>query len=103
LRNFTKNVGKIEMALTAALLYKKNIENISVKNSARVLVVNKAEILNSTQLNRTTLFATLYEQIVSAPVGNRPNRSEPRVVKKRPKPYPRLHDKRSDWHASIDP
>ena len=41
----------------------------------------------------------LYDEIVTVKVGLRPGRSEPRAVKKRPKPFPRLNEKRSDWHA----
>lgn len=84
--------------LNAATFYGSHIENISVKTAGRILVANKIAIMNSQPSNRPALFAALYEQMVGVPVGNRPGRSEPRVVKRRPKPFPRLHGKRSDWH-----
>ena len=83
--------------INAAILYGTHIENISIKTAARVLVTNKTAILTTQQSNRPALFAALYEQMAGVPVGNRPGRSEPRVVKRRPKPYPRLHGQRSDW------
>ena len=89
--------------LNAATLYGSHTENISVKTAARILIANKTAILNSQQSNRPALFAVLYEQMVCVPVGNRPGRSEPRAVKRRPKPFPRLHGKRSDWPNRITP
>ena len=83
--------------LNAAIIFGSHIENISIKTAARVLVANKTAILMSQQLNRPALFAALYEQMIGVPVGNRPGRSEPRAVKKRPKPYPRLQGRRNDW------
>ena len=83
--------------LNAAIIFGSHIENISIKTAARVVVANKTAILMSQQLNRPALFAALYEQMTSVPVGNRPGRSEPRAVKKRPKPYPRLQGRRNDW------
>ncbi len=83
--------------LNAVILFGSHIENVSVKTAARVLVTNKNAILTSQRSSRPALFAALYEQMISVPVGNRPGRSEPRAVKKRPKPYPRLLGRRSDW------
>ena len=87
--------------LNAATLYGSHIDNVSVKTAARILIANKIAILSSQQSNRPALFAALYEQMVCVPVGNRPGRSEPRAVKRRPKPFPRLHGKRSDWHKRL--
>ena len=48
-----------------------------------------------------TLFDDLYKKIIlsvaSSRVGNRPNRKEPRVIKKRPKAYPRLNKPRKEY------
>lgn len=49
------------------------------------------------------LFVDLYDQIARVSVGLRPERSEPRDVKKRPKPFPRLKEGRSNWHARQNP
>jgi len=83
----------------AAVLYKVKIENISVKNAARIVTENQNTILNSNDEERPALFAALYEQMIRVPVGNRPGRSEPRVVKKRPKSFPRLNGKRDNWRT----
>ena len=83
--------------LNAAIIYESHIENISIKTAARVLVTNKTAILTSQPFSRPDLFAALYKQMITVPVGNRPGRSEPRAVKRRPKPYPRLQGRRSDW------
>jgi hypothetical protein len=85
--------------VNAAILYHKKVENMSVKTSSRIVTENKNAIMNSHDGNRAALFAALFEQMVCVPVGNRPGRSEPRAVKRRPKPFPRLHGKRSDWHT----
>ncbi len=84
--------------LNAAVLYKTTIDKISVKTASTVITENSSLILASTQETRPKLFANLYYQFVQVPVGMRPGRSEPRAVKKRPKPFPRLNEKRSDWH-----
>jgi Transposase DDE domain len=87
--------------LNAATLFGSHIENVSVKTAARILIANKIAILESQKSNRPALFAVLYEQMVGVLVGNRPGRSEPRAVKRRPKPFPRLHGKRSDWNNGV--
>lgn len=81
----------------AAILYETKIEKISVKTAARLVTENQSSILNSTENERPALFAALYAQMVTVPVGNRDGRSEPRAVKRRPKPYARLRGKRSDY------
>jgi hypothetical protein len=46
------------------------------------------------------VYEQLLRAIASKRVGNRPNRSEPRMVKRRPKPFPRLQKARSFYrHA----
>jgi hypothetical protein len=84
--------------LNAAYLYKTTIDKISVKNASNVITANSGLILSSKKEEFPKLFANLYCQFVQVPVGMRPGRSEPRAVKKRPKPFPRLQEKRSDWH-----
>ena len=85
--------------LNAAILYGTSIEQVSVKTAATIMTQNGLLILTSEQKDIPELFSKLYFQFVQVPVGVRPGRSEPRAVKRRPKPFPRLHEKRSDWHA----
>ena len=44
-------------------------------------------------------YENLLLAIASKEVGNRPGRWEPRAVKRRPKPFPRLRQRRSRYHA----
>ena len=44
-------------------------------------------------------FEYLLRAIASKEVGNRPGRWEPRAVKRRPKPFPRLRQRRSCYHS----
>lgn len=43
------------------------------------------------------LWLSMLDAIASTKVGNRPGRSEPRVVKRRPKSFPRMKGKRSEY------
>ena len=47
------------------------------------------------------LFDLFMEQIASQRVGNRPGRSEPRLVKRRPKPFGRLQEPRAAFKARL--
>jgi len=83
--------------LNAATLYGTSIDNVSIKRASTIMTQNSLSILTPKDL--PDLFSKLYFQILQVPVGNRPGRSEPRSVKRRPKPFPRLKERRSDWHA----
>lgn len=47
---------------------------------------------------RQDAWTAMLAQFSSHKVGNRPNRSEPRAIKKRPRTFPRLKTKRSEYH-----
>jgi hypothetical protein len=49
--------------------------------------------------NTDNFIESMLSKISSCKVGNRPGRSEPRAVKKRPKPFPRLQGNRHDYAA----
>ena len=83
----------------AVLLYETKIDEVSVKTAATVMTANALLILRSKKEERAALFTYIYESMVRVPVGRRSGRQEPRAVKKRPKPHPRLHQKRSVWQA----
>lgn len=54
-----------------------------------------------TDKNRRRLYMTLLEVIHDHLVPLRPNRVEPRVVKRRPKPFPRMQQPRSVLKAKL--
>lgn len=85
--------------LNAAVLYETTIDKVSVKTASTIMTENGGLILSTPKEGLPKLFADLYYQMTQVPVGMRPGRAEPRVVKKRPKPFPRMQEKRSDWHA----
>jgi hypothetical protein len=89
--------------LNAAILYEVHPSEVSVAMAARIITSNAGAILRARQRDIPALFAALYRQMIQVPVGRRPGRCEPRAVKRRPKPFPRLSIKRSDWRASTSP
>ena len=48
------------------------------------------------------IYSQLLRAITYKVVGNRPGRSEPRVVKRRPKPFPRMQKPRSEYYRGLD-
>lgn len=50
---------------------------------------------------RQRLYQVLLEQIATELLPVRPHRSEPRVVKRRPKPFPRMRQPRSVLKAKL--
>jgi hypothetical protein len=87
--------------LNAAMLYDREVDKISVQTATRVIIENRLLILASCKKERPAIFAALYEQMIRVSVGNRPGRKEPRAVKRRPKPFPRLNSKRSSYQQRI--
>jgi hypothetical protein len=79
-------------------LFRCQMDGLSVAVSARVVsMALPATILLSGHFLESA-FASFYYSITTITVGLREGRKEPRAVKKRPKPFPRLHEARSDWH-----
>jgi len=89
--------------LNIAILFEKKLEHISVKTTARVMTENSVLLMTTEPTKLKELFIDLYDQIVRVSVGLRPERSEPRAVKKRPKPFPRLQERRNAWHSRQTP
>jgi len=86
--------------LNAATLYETEPTQVSVTAAATVMSANAGLIVTSTSSTRPALFASLYDQITRVPVGKRQGRSEPRAIKKRPKPRRYLMEPRNAWHAT---
>lgn len=71
---------------------------LSFKHTLQVWVTwSRCQFLSGTQENTTDLFLL----IAQVRVGNRPGRVEPRAVKRRPKPYPRLQKPRQEERKRI--
>ena len=58
-------------------------------------------LATATQVVRLRLYAHLLDDIVEDTLPIRPNRHEPRVVKRRPKPFPRMTKPRAVLKAKI--
>lgn len=73
------------------------IRQISFKGTVQILNAfqSKIELLNKEKL--PSIFEALLNAVAGHRVGNRPGRSEPRAVKRRPKPYPLLAIPRSQY------
>lgn len=73
---------------------------LSFKGAVQTVNEYKSLRSNST-LDWEKVYDSLLEAISRIRVGNRPNRVEPRAVKKRPKPFPRLKQSRSKAREAI--
>lgn len=82
----------------AQAAYQTNIhpKNISFKATIQSLNALYDKLLMATEDQIRKLLESLWSGIASQRVGNRPGRSEPRAVKRRPKPYPRLKVPRNE-------
>lgn len=83
--------------LNAALLFERPPDEVSVKTASRLLTEASHAILSLTAAKRAKLFSGLYFEMIQVRIGRRPDRQEPRAVKKRPKPTPLLKISRNDW------
>ena len=61
----------------------------------------RPQLAHATAKNRRRLYTTLLEVLSDQLVPLRPNRAEPRVVKRRPKPFPRMQQPRSFLKAKL--
>lgn len=69
--------------------------NISFKATIQSLNALRDKLLLATDEQIQKLLEILWSGVATQQVGNRPGRSEPRAVKRRPKPYPRLKNARN--------
>ena len=81
------------MISESAKVYKIKPRNISFKSCLQTLNLVFFPIL----IFCKRIFFKILKSIAGNTVGNRPNRKEPRAVKRRPKPYPRLDKPRSEY------
>ena len=74
---------------------------VSFKGTLQQLDSFVDKIAHATGIIQTRLLDELLRAIAYHRIGNRPGRTEPRAVKRRPKPYPRLSKPRSEARASL--
>lgn len=74
---------------------------ISFKGTLQQMDAFTDKIVRATGDGRTRLLDEMLRAIAYHRIGNRPGRSEPRVVKRRPKPYPRLNEPRAVARLSL--
>lgn len=83
----------------AAIKHNKNPRNLSFKNALRLIEYFRQNgILNPAN---KSIYNSLLDCIAYKTVGNRPNRREPRMVKRRPKYYKRLQKPRNFYKNNI--
>jgi hypothetical protein len=69
---------------------------ISFKSALQMLIAFQPYFLKAKKCELSQRYEVMLSAIAEHRVGNRPDRFEPRAVKKRPKNYPRLKEPRSD-------
>ncbi len=62
---------------------------ISFKGALQLLCASHSLLVSMTEEDLMRAYSTILNAIIQHKIGNRPGRSNPRVVKRRPKPYPR--------------
>jgi len=86
----------------AACLYKLSPREISFKGTIQSLNAFRDKILLLAE-RTIELYEALLQGIASHRIGNRPGRSEPRAVKRRPKSFPRLTEPREIARGRLVP
>ncbi|PZO45589.1 MAG: IS4 family transposase, partial [Phormidesmis priestleyi] len=74
---------------------------LSLQGTRQLFNQMLALLATTTQDVRQRLYAHLLNDIVEDTLPQRPNRHEPRVVKRRPKPFPRMRQPRAVLKAKI--
>lgn len=78
----------------AAVLHNKNPQEVSFKGAQQFISSFRDAVLKAKDKNRLRIIKVLLSAIANQKIGDRPGRSEPRVVKRRPKAYPRMSEPR---------
>ena len=96
------NLIRLTMA-EAASLHGKNPRQLSFKGAIQAINIFVPRIQLASANQKKIFYKAMLQVIASNIVGNRPGRREPRAIKRRPKPFPKLHISRQKWkqkHAS---
>ncbi len=80
----------------AAAQHGKHPANISFKRAMRTVESFRATLASVAPARLPAIYDYMLHAIASHQIGDRPGRQEPRCVKRRPKPYPRLTQPRAE-------
>lgn len=80
----------------AALQHGKQPKHISFKRALRTVENFRPALAAATPTTLPQIYQHMLHAISTHTIGNRPGRAEPRRVKRRPKPYPRLNEPRDE-------
>jgi len=80
----------------AAIAHDKNPRELSFTHAMNLIKSFREKTIFSEK--NTTAYAILLQKIAQIAVGNRPNRREPRLVKRRPKAFPRMQKPRNQYN-----
>ena len=85
----------------AALFREVQPRQVSFTSAQQMINAARSQLMLASAKERLRQGALLLNEVGKERVGNRPNRVEPRVVKKRPKPYKRLREPRVQARARL--
>ena len=91
-----QNEENLVDAAQAAAKHGKHPGNISFKRALRTVESFRPTLAGATPETLPEIYEHLLQAIASHEIGDRPGREEPRCVKRRPKPYPRLTQPRNE-------
>lgn len=80
----------------AAMMHNKNPRELSFTHAMNLIISFRDNMILSEE--NALIYKILLQKIVQIKVGNRPNRREPRVIKRRPKAFPRMKKPRHKYH-----
>jgi Transposase DDE domain len=83
----------------SAILHDKNPRDLSFTHAMNLIVSFREKLILSE--NNGIIYDILLQKIAQIKVGNRPNRCEPRVVKRRPKAFPRMQKPRYKYNSKM--
>ena len=89
--------------LQAALLAKLSPRQISITAAMQKIAASWQAILLCAEERVRTMIETHLRDLATHRVGDRPDRVEPRAVKRRPKPHPLLTKPRAQAKAELNP
>lgn len=96
----TYNLIRTVMA-QAAVQHGVNPDKLSFKGTIQLLSAFTEKIAHAVGSKRSSLLEVMLRSIAYHRIGNRPGRSEPRAVKRRPKAYPRLTAPRNEARLAL--
>lgn len=83
----------------AAIIHNKNPRELSFTHAMNLINSFRDKMIFSEK--NEFVYRVLLQKIVQIKVGNRPNRREPRVVKRRPKAFPRMQKPRHQYKYKV--